>query len=78
MPYLPNGMRSGAEINVATWLEKEGIEYEYETHKLILIVQDEEDDEWKKEVKEQMKRDNFFPNVWFLSDHGNYHPLTLE
>lgn len=27
---------------------------------------------WKR-IDAQMKRDGFFPNVWFISDHGNAH-----
>jgi hypothetical protein len=37
-----------------------------------------ETDEWATEVKAYMDRDQFWPNVWWISDHGNPHLLTLE
>lgn len=29
-----------------------------------------------KLIEERMERDQFWPNVWMLSDHGNYHLMT--
>ena len=29
-------------------------------------------------VRAFMKRDNFFPNVWFISDHGNAHLIDIN
>lgn len=36
------------------------------------------DADWRKSVNRQMKKDGFFPNVWFISDHGNAHLMILE
>ncbi len=27
---------------------------------------------WEQMVEAHMNRERFWPNVWFLSDHGNY------
>lgn len=32
---------------------------------------------WKA-LDDYMKRSNFFPNVWFVSDHGNAHLMVRE
>lgn len=29
------------------------------------------------QVRAYMKRDGFFPNVWFISDHGNAHLIDV-
>jgi len=36
------------------------------------------DRDWRAVLRLHMKRERFWPNVWFLSDHGNYHPLSLS
>ncbi len=28
-------------------------------------------------LKQKMAQDQFWPNVWFISDHGNAHLMTL-
>lgn len=30
------------------------------------------------ELRAKMEADKFWPSVWFISDHGNAHPITLE
>lgn len=35
--------------------------------------QDMDWDEIKAEIEAQMEEDKFYPNVWFVSDHGNPH-----
>lgn len=30
-----------------------------------------------RKIKEKTAEQNFFPNVWFISDHGNAHLLEL-
>jgi hypothetical protein len=48
----------------------------YSYHKLWLEVA--EDDDYKAAVKAKMDREKFWPNVWFISDHGNTHLISLE
>jgi hypothetical protein len=43
-----------------------------------LAVTVPEGGEWQKSVRRHMDREQFWPNVWFISDHGNPHLLTLE
>lgn len=33
---------------------------------------------WQHTVSARMQKESFWPNVWFLSDHGNYELLSLE
>jgi hypothetical protein len=37
----------------------------------------EEDEDCQEVVKAYMDKQSFWPNVWFVSDHGNWHLLTL-
>ena len=37
-----------------------------------------EDGDWRKEVKRYMLRERWYPNVWWISDHGNAHLLSLN
>jgi uncharacterized protein YciU (UPF0263 family) len=37
-----------------------------------------EEDDWRREVKRYMLAEGWYPNVWFISDHGNYHLLSLN
>jgi hypothetical protein len=30
----------------------------------------------RAELRAWMEREGYFPDVWFISDHGNAHPLT--
>lgn len=34
------------------------------------------DEQIWKQLREYMERTGFFPNVWWISDHGNAHLLT--
>jgi hypothetical protein len=34
--------------------------------------------DWRAALDEQMKRDHYWPNLWLLSDHGNWHLLDME
>lgn len=47
----------------------------YQYGKLWLEI-DEDDDMWQQ-IETRMSRDNFYPNVWFISDHGNAHLINL-
>ena len=42
------------------------------------VVQVPEDEDWRIHVKAYMNRTMYWPNVWFISDHGNAHLLSLE
>lgn len=33
---------------------------------------------WQQCVREYMERTQFWPDIWFISDHGNYVLLSLE
>ena len=33
---------------------------------------------WQAAIRAHMDRERFWPNVWFVSDHGNAHLLTLK
>jgi hypothetical protein len=35
-------------------------------------------DDWRPYVRDFMEKERFFPNVWFISDHGNSHLLNWE
>jgi hypothetical protein len=48
----------------------------FQSGKLYLTVG--EDDDYKSLLKAKMEKDGFFPNVWFISDHGNAHLMSLE
>lgn len=42
------------------------------------VVRVSEDEDWRIHVKAYMDRAMYWPNVWFISDHGNAHLLSLE
>ena len=50
----------------------------YSYGKLILDVSGQEltEDKLWDAIVAQMNRDKFWPNVWFISDHGNAHLMT--
>lgn len=47
----------------------------YQYGKLVLDL--DEDDDHEAAVREFMERSKFWPNVWFISDHGNAHLMTI-
>ena len=50
---------------------------EYGTGRLLLSVKPDETS-WVRAVRDHMDRERFWPNVWSLSDHGNWHLLRLD
>lgn len=49
----------------------------YQYGKLWLEVpEDQEWEETARMIREKMQAENFLPNVWFISDHGNSHLMT--
>ena len=51
-------------------------EHFHQFGKLVLVVSEEE--EWRPKLKAQMDREQFWPNVWWISDHGNAHLMQME
>jgi hypothetical protein len=47
----------------------------YQDGKLAVLV--EEGAEWAHALKAHMDEQRFWPNVWFLSDHGNAHLIDM-
>lgn len=37
----------------------------------------DEQDEAEQFIRQQMERDQFWPGVWFVSDHGNAHAIAI-
>lgn len=37
-----------------------------------------EDEDWRQAAREWMDREQFWPNVWLISDHGNAHLLSMS
>jgi hypothetical protein len=42
------------------------------------VVTVREGQDWRRELKRYMLRERWYPNVWFVSDHGNSHLLNLN
>ena len=42
----------------------------------VVVVAEGQD--WRREVKRYMLRERWYPNVWWVSDHGNPHLLNLN
>lgn len=47
----------------------------YQNGKLVVEV-DKDADDWRPAVRAHMDKEQFWPNVWFISDHGNAHLLN--
>lgn len=41
-----------------------------------VVVEVDKDDDWRPAVRKHMEQEKFYPNVWFVSDHGNYHLMS--
>ncbi len=51
----------------------------YQYGKLWLeLDQDLASNEMNASIRAQMDKDQFWPNVWFISDHGNAHPMSVQ
>lgn len=51
--------------------------YEYGTNRRVLYVDpDATTKEMWGRIRLKMNADSFFPNVWFVSDHGNAHLMV--
>jgi hypothetical protein len=49
----------------------------YQGGKRILFLGPNEDD-WRASIRAWMTKENWFPDVWVISDHGNAHRLSME
>jgi hypothetical protein len=50
----------------------------YQDGKLAFVVDlDASHTEMSVQIGRYMKKTSYWPNVWFLSDHGNYHLIAL-
>jgi len=38
----------------------------------------DEDEDVQEAIVEWMNKNKFYPNIWFVSDHGNVHPYSLD
>ena len=43
----------------------------YQYGKLVYVVDADEPDTWQEQLRHEMDRQAFWPNVWVISDHGN-------
>jgi hypothetical protein len=48
----------------------------YQYGKLVVTVP--EGESIRQALQDHMNENAFFPNVWFISDHGNAHLMTLD
>lgn len=51
-------------------------EHFYQDRKLYATVYEGED--WREVLHARMSDDLYWPDVWFISDHGNAHLLSLQ
>lgn len=49
----------------------------YQWGKLAFVVEGGSDGDHVAALKAHMEREKFFPNAWFVSDHGNAHLMEL-
>lgn len=50
----------------------------YQYGKLVLDLTEEEGEHWRNHIKTHMDKERFWPSVWWISDHGNAHILSLQ
>ena len=44
---------------------------------VVLTIDEDAEESMTSQLKHFMDKNRFWPNVWFLSDHGNYHLMCL-
>ena len=71
----PSCLHQGSEPEEGDYITTDH-EHFYQHGKLALVV--EEGDDWARALQAQMERERFWPDVWFLSDHGNAHRIDLN
>lgn len=70
----------GSEPEEGDYLTEDHIRF-YQYGKLVVEVPLDKErsyKDWRSFVKAHMDKGKFWPNVWFISDHGNYLLLSLE
>lgn len=58
------------------WVTEDHITFRVVGERRTMIVPDGED--WRAALRERMEAEKYFPNAWFISDHGNAHLLDLN
>lgn len=52
--------------------------YQYGKLAVTIPMEDEfNPEDWRPYIKQHMEDNQFFPNVWWVSDHGNANLLSL-
>jgi hypothetical protein len=64
------------EFAEGDWTTPDGNRF-YQDGKLVLDASEMSDRQARRAAALEMKRQQFWPNVWYLSDHGNLHPFTF-
>lgn len=64
------------EIEHDDWVTEDGCQF-YQNGKLILDASDLSDKQAARAAALIMKRQQWWPNVWFLSDHGNLQQMAF-
>lgn len=52
----------------------------YQYGKLVVTVPMEDEfspSDWRPYIKTHMEKEQFYPSIWWVSDHGNYHLLSV-
>ena len=65
------------EIQDDDWTTPDGCRF-YSNGRLVLDATDMSDAQAQRAAGRIMLADNFFPNVWYVSDHGNVSIFTFE
>lgn len=69
-------MADDCDIQPDDWITEEGNQF-YQNGTLILDATDMTDKQAARAAALIMKRQQYWPNVWFISDHGNVHSFTF-
>lgn len=72
-------MEEEFELTEGDYVTEDYIHF-YQYGKLVLtipMVDEFSPDDWTSHIKQHMEENNFYPNVWWVSDHGNANLLSL-
>jgi hypothetical protein len=58
------------------WVTEDHVTFREQGGRGVIVVPDGQD--WRTVVKARMEEEGFYPNVWFISDHGNAHLLNVD
>jgi hypothetical protein len=62
--------------DLVTYDHRQVWEYGGTGRRPVLVV--DEDEDFNAAVRAYMERQGFYPNVWFISDHGNAHLINVQ